>query len=110
MRIILCLIAVLVSSGVNASVAKETKITKVLAGPDYGDLVFVTVSVKPLNLPKCQSNPGHDFAFDPTTDMGKVTLELVMDAYIHQKVVQIAGGNECDNFKNVEDLKYLMLK
>lgn len=95
---------------IHASVVKHTTITKVLAGPEYGDIVFITINNKSESTPKCQNNPGHDYAFDPTTDMGLVTLNLVIEAYVHQKVVQISGTDKCSNFSNVEDLRYIMLK
>ncbi len=96
------------SSSVGASLVEGVKINKVFAGPQFGNNVFISVSVKPASPPSCQSNSTYSYVFDGTTDSGKMTLSIVLSAYAAQNVVNIGGGGVCTNYHNIENLNYII--
>lgn len=95
----------------SASYVDPTKIVGVLAGETYGNTVFLQIEPKPATLPECQKNPLYNYAFDPTTEVGKVTLSMVLTAYASQKDVYLNGYDLCNtNNAGVEDLRQIWLK
>lgn len=111
MKLIIPLILILISTPSVASIVKTAKVKKILAGEVYGNVVFLKVEPKPESTPDCQKNPTFSYAFNPTTDVGQVTLSLVLTAYASQSEVYIDGYDICDNNSaNVENLKQFELK
>jgi len=93
-----------------ASSVDPTKITQVLAGPSYGNKVFLVISNKADITPDCQSNIRYNYVFDGTTEQGKITLSLVLAAYATQKNVWLGGKNTCLLHSSVEDLGHIVVK
>ena len=95
-----------------ASTVESTKIKSILAGQAYGDIVFLQIDPKPENIDAdCQKNAEFNFAFDPTTEIGKVTLSMVLTAYASQNDVYLDGWKICDtNHAGVEDVKQIWVK
>lgn len=109
MKTFLCLsLTVLFTSQVFASNVNPTKITKVLVGPAYGNNVFLTVSIKPSDAPNCQNNTRYSYVFDGTTEVGKMTLSVVLSAYASQKDVWLGGADNCVLHNGVESLKHIV--
>ena len=94
-----------------ASDVETAKIKSILAGKVYGNIVFLEISTKP-NLPDghCQTNPRWNYAFDPTTEIGKVTLSIALTAYASQRDVYLNGYDNCDVYPGVESLRQLLTK
>jgi hypothetical protein len=93
-----------------ASNISTTKITRVLVGPHYGKNVILTISVKPTELPSCQTNTSYSYVFDGTTEEGKMTLSVVLAAYAAQKDVWLGGKNTCSLYGGIEDLAHIVAK
>lgn len=93
----------------SASNYQNAKITKILVGPRYGNTVFLSLNSPP-NTSGCHTNQNYHYAFDGTTEQGKMYLSIALTAYTAQKSVFIAGyDNQCNNFKDVEDLYHLQV-
>jgi hypothetical protein len=69
-------IAIFFSQLSMASSISNTKITQVLMGEQYGNVVFVVLSTKPTTVPGCQTDGSFNYAFDPSTAVGKATLRV----------------------------------
>jgi hypothetical protein len=79
-----------------ASTIDNTKITAILAGEVYGNVVILKISPKPTDTPDCQTNPNFNYGFDPTTEIGKVTLSMALAAYASAKSVYLNGYGDCN--------------
>jgi hypothetical protein len=79
-----------------ASTINSTKITAILAGEVYGNVVLIKISAKPTDIPTCQTNPTLSYAFDPSTVVGKTTLSMALSAYAAGKDVYLNGYNDCN--------------
>ena len=102
-------IAMLICFSTAASSIKNTKISKVLLGPQFGNNVFLVIESKASNLPSCQTNGIYSYVFDGTTAVGKMTLSAVLSAYAAQRTVTIGGANTCSLYGNVENLNYILV-
>jgi hypothetical protein len=100
----------LLSFNTIASTIDNTKISKILIGPQFYNNVFLVLDTKPSNIPGCQTNSAYSYVFDGTTDVGKMTLSAALSAYAAQKFVTIGGGNDCTLYGNVENLNYILVK
>ena len=87
----------------------ETRITGVLAGPFYGDLVFLQLSTRPDVLPNCATNPQYTYVFDASSTSGQHTLALVRLAFEKRQPVWLAGLDTCALFPDTEDLRHIKL-
>lgn len=92
-----------------ASTISDTKISKILIGPQFGNNVFLVLETKPSSVPSCQTNSVYSYVFDGTTEVGKMTLSAALSAYTAQKSVTIGGGNGCTLYGNVENLNYILV-
>ena len=92
-----------------ASSINNTKISKVLLGPQFGNNVFLVIETKATSLPSCQTNGVYSYVFDGTTAVGKMTLSAVLSAYAAQRTVTIGGGHGCTLYGNVENLNYILV-
>lgn len=101
---------ILFSTSIHASDINKTKITQILVGPTYGKKVILVISIKPSELPSCQTNTKYSYAFDGTTESGKMTLSLVLAAYATQKNVWLGGKNTCSIHGGIEDLAHIVVK
>ncbi|MET1257043.1 hypothetical protein [Aliikangiella maris] len=106
----LLILILLFSFNVNASSVEPTKITKILVGPAYGNNVLITVSNKATDTPECQTNNNYQYAFDGSTESGKMTLSVVLAAYASKKDVWLGGYDRCDVFSGTESLKHIVAK
>lgn len=102
------MLALFVTSSSQASSINPTKIVKILAGPDYGNLVFLAIDPEPADIPTCQTNDKWSYVFDGSTEAGKVYLSIALSAYAANKNVWFRGDNSCDLYSNVEDLGYIV--
>lgn len=100
-------LAMMVSSA-QASSVNPTQITGVLVGPNYGTNVILTISNKPAQVPACQTNPGYNYVFDASTEVGKITLSVVLTAYASGKSVWLAGSEQCDVYPGIETLHHIV--
>lgn len=107
MKKYLLVLSMVLSAGmVNATSYTDAKITGVLVGPNYGNTVIVKVDKTP-EISGCHKNPGYNYAFDGSTDEGKIYLSVILAAYAAQKSVSIAGYNDqCT--RDVENLIYVV--
>ncbi len=114
MKYIVAIITLIYVQASVASTVNSTQITSILVGKVYGNVAFIGVSTKPIlsDLPECQTNPNYNYAFDPTTEIGKVTLSIALTAYASQKPVFINGYSNCNLYPSVgvEELRQLMAK
>lgn len=101
-----------VQGSVFASTVDNTKIKSILAGQTYGNVVFLQIDPKPSTIDAtCQQNSQYNFAFDPTTEIGKVTLSMVLTAYASQNDVYLDGDKLCGtNSAGVEDVRQIWIK
>lgn len=104
----LLIIALICCGNALASSVRPTKITKILVGPNYGNTVFITTQNKPTARPECHTNPWYDFAFDGTTESGKMTLSVALAAYTAQKNLWVGGSDTCSIYGGVEDLNHIV--
>jgi hypothetical protein len=93
-----------------ASSVDPTQITRVLVGPNYGTKVILTISNKPAQVPACQTNPGYNYVFDASSEVGKITLSVVLTAYASGKSVWLGGSDQCDIYAGVETLKHIVVQ
>ena len=93
---------------VQASSVDPTKIVKVLAGPNYGNKVFLAIDPKPTNAPACQTNDKWNYVFDGSTEAGRIYLSIALSAYAANKDVWLKGDDSCTIYTNVEDLGYIV--
>ncbi|NQZ08946.1 MAG: hypothetical protein HRT35_17465 [Algicola sp.] len=110
MRKLIVVIAIFFSQLSMASSIGNTKITAVLMGEQYGNVVFVVLSTKPATVPDCKTNGTFSYAFDPSTSVGKATLSLVLAAYTTKKEVTLTGSNSCTLYPDVENLMQIWAK
>ncbi len=103
------MIFALFCAAANGSTVDSTKITNILVGPQFGNRVMLTLSNKPLDAPACQTKT-HSYAFDGTTESGKMTLSVVLAAYAAKKDVTLGGNNTCDLYSGIEDLRYVFVQ
>ncbi|PCK31969.1 hypothetical protein [Pseudoalteromonas piscicida] len=93
-----------------ASSVNPTKITRILAGPGFGNNVMIAVSNKPKDAPSYQANAIYNYAFDGTTETGKMTLSLALAAYAAQKAVWLGGTATCTLYDGIENLKHIVVQ
>ena len=98
----------------NSSIASSingTKIEAILAGEVYGNVVFLKINPKPPTLPGCQTNTIFNYAFNPTTEVGTVTMSMVLTAYAAGSNVYLNGYDVCTtNSAGVEDLRQFQVQ
>jgi hypothetical protein len=99
--------AVMISSAL-ASNVDPTQITRVLVGPNYGTKVILTISNKPAQVPACQTNLGYNYVFDASSEVGKITLSVVLTAYASGRNVWLGGSEQCDVYPGIETLKHIV--
>ncbi len=94
-----------------ASTVGNTKITHVLLGEVYGDIVFIGIETKP-SFPSghCNTHGIYNYVFNPTTEIGKATLSVVLAAYAAQKPIYINGYDTCNLYGSVETLRQIRLQ
>lgn len=111
MRYLFAIVLFSVSQFGLASTVTSTKIKSILAGEVYGNRVFLEVTVKPADSdkPSCQTNTDYNYSFDPSTEVGKVTMAMVLTAYASQKDVYLNGYGLCTTAQ-VEDLRQIWIK
>jgi hypothetical protein len=102
-------LSILCSTGFASGVGTTT-ITKVLAGPNFGNKVFVEVATRPVSVPDCQTNSWWSYVFDATTEAGQATLSIVLLAYASKTTVDIGGTDACSLYTNVESLGHIYVK
>ena len=105
----MALILALLSSSSAFASSNFGKITGVLMGPTYGKTVMIQIDGSP-TFPACKTNGGLAYAFDATTDAGKVTLALALSLYVSGKSAQFTGATPagsataCTIYPGIEDL------
>ena len=110
MKKLIVVICIFFSQLSMASSITSTKITGVLMGEQNGNIVFIVISPKPNPLPSCQTDGSFNYAFDPSTAVGKATLSLVLTAYTSQKEVSLTGNDTCTLYGSVENLSQIWAK
>ncbi len=71
--------------------------------------ILITLAQTPTNGPSCATNSQYQFAFDPTTDLGKSQLSLVLTAYAMGAEVNVGGNNVCSQVADIENLRWIRL-
>ena len=71
--------------------------------------ILITLAQTPTNGPSCATNSQYQFAFDPTTDLGKSQLSLVLTAYAMGAEVNVGGNNVCSQVADVENMRWIRL-
>jgi len=94
----------LISLTANASYTESTKIQEVLVGNDFGTKVLLELTNKPQPASGCNNNSRYSYAFDAGTESGKITLSVVLSAYVAQKEVYISGADVCNVYSGIEDM------
>jgi len=102
------ILTLFIAFSAQASTINPTKIVKILAGPNYGNLVFLYIDPKPATVPACQTNDKWSYVFDGSTDAGKIYLSIALSAYAANKDVWLDGDDSCILYQNVEDLGYIV--
>lgn len=59
-----------------------------------GNVVFLQMAVSPANA-ACADNPNVDYAFDASTQAGKILYATILAAYVSQEEVVIGGTDLC---------------
>jgi len=93
-----------------SSTILSTTIESILVGEVYGNMVFIEISIKPSSEPSCQTNPNYSYVFDPTTEVGKVTMSLLLIAYASGEDVFLNGYDACTIYSGVENLRQIWIK
>jgi hypothetical protein len=99
-----------VSVNVSALPSYSGTINNLLTGKVYQGNVFIQLDGAKNGTSDCQTHPHYDFAFDPTTDEGKVYLSLILTAHSTQKEVTITGYDTCLTRGGIQDLRSIQLK
>lgn len=109
-QLIFIILSILYCSNTAAS-TYEGQISELLMGIPYKTTVIIKVDGSP-SQNGCHSNPSYHYAFDGSTDTGKIILSSVLTAYTTQKVVKFygAGSNSCTQFGGIEDLNQFLLQ
>ncbi len=93
-----------------ASTIMSTKIKSVLVGEVYGNKVFIELTVKPSVEASCQTNSDYSYIFDPTTEVGKITMSMLLTAYASGRDVYLNGYDTCTIYDGVENLRQIWIK
>jgi len=86
------------------------KISRVLMGPIYGSTVIIDVEGTPSDRDACHTNSGYDFAFDGSTEEGKMYLSTILTAYASKMNVNISGYSSCTVYGGIENLFHILLQ
>lgn len=106
---IISLVTLGLSSATEASAPLTGTVEKLEFGPSYRGIVVVDLSGQS-NTP-CASNPnGFDFAFDASTDAGKLVFSALLAAQRSNALVTLLGEGECTLSPTVENLKWMQSK
>ena len=100
------------SSSALASSSYTGKITGIHSGPNVGPITFIIVEgEKQVDVAvPCDNNLWYTYAFDASTEAGKVTLTMAMTAYAANKTVYLGGLETCNLHSSVEDLRWIRLQ
>ncbi len=95
----------------SSTTVNGTEVKSILVGKYYGDKAFIEIESKP-EIPNghCQSNGTYNYVLDTSTELGRLTLSLVLTAYAAKSSILIDGYDTCDTFGGVEDLKQFQLQ
>lgn len=107
MKKLVCVLFLFSIASAQASEITSTTITRVLVGPTYENKVFLTIEPESSGGPNCHTNGSYSYVFDASTESGRITLDLVLEAYNSGTRVWIRGSDDCDLYSNVEDLKFI---
>ncbi|HBC3993124.1 hypothetical protein FZF11_19935 [Vibrio parahaemolyticus] len=92
-----------------ASTALTGQVEKLEFGPSYRGVVVVDLRGESDAL--CADNPnGFDFAFDASTDAGKLVFSALLAAQRSRAPVTLLGEGVCTLSPTVEDLKWMQSK
>ncbi len=106
---IISLVTLGLSSATEASAPLTGTVEKLEFGPSYRGIVVVDLSSQS-NTP-CANNPnGFDFAFDASTDAGKLVFSALLAAQRSNALVTLLGEGECTLNPTVENLKWMQSK
>ena len=83
------------------------KIIRVLTGPTYSNLAFIKIAPDPASRPACSTNTNWHYTVRIDNDTGKATLSVILTAHSSGKTVTVNGFETCNNYPNVDDLKYI---
>ena len=108
MRVLLLICAFVFSLNSYASSITPTKITRILVGPEYGNLVFLSLDPLPSNRPDCNMDTTYMYVFDGTTDAGKMYLSVALAAHMSGGDVRASGNGLCSIFGTAEDLDFIV--
>lgn len=107
-RLLIFFSVLLASQSVYAS-TNNGKIIQILLGPNQGNKVFIVMDGSPVNA-SCHTNSGIHYVFDGGTESGKMTLSVVLSAYVAQKNVTAKGLDTCTLHSGVEDLANILIR
>ncbi|GAA0340405.1 hypothetical protein GCM10009092_01130 [Bowmanella denitrificans] len=103
--------ALLLSTSANAISIFEGKIEAILAGPNYGAMMYIKINrstgTVQNEVQNCD-NPNHDYIVDTSTENGKFYAGLIMAAFMADRTVNIQGYDECSG--DVEILRSIWVK
>ncbi|MGE4478194.1 MAG: hypothetical protein AB7E76_04365 [Deferribacterales bacterium] len=84
-------------------------ITRIYTRPDK-NLILLSVegyNDAVISQPACNTNTSFQYAFDPTTPAGMVTLSTVLAALNSELPVSIKGSGICSVYSSIENLLLL---
>lgn len=110
MKKLLALALLALATGAHALPSFTGKVDSYLTGFNYQGKVYIEASNYSDNTGCRNEGAVFDFAFDGTTDQGKMYLSILMAAHTAQKTVVITGFDTCDNEPGIADLRSIQVK
>jgi len=99
--------AAALSTACSAGDIEATIITNLGIGTQYGNMVFVAVSLGKNANPSCSTNGTWAFVLPLTTPLQNQMLATLLAARTSQTPVSLYGSGVCDTYSGVETLQVI---
>ncbi|AWF81794.1 hypothetical protein BTJ40_13695 [Microbulbifer sp. A4B17] len=109
MRILVVVLLSFYSAFSNAELTYSGKISQIHTGPQYQGRIFIETEDTPTGEVTCSTNASFSFAFEGTTEEGKMYLSILLSALAAKRDVVIKSSDDCSIYSNVADLRNLSI-
>ena len=93
------------STASHAGSVTDAVITKLAVNKQFGDIVFISVTLTKDSTPACHTNGSWTFVMPLTSEQDKKYYALLLAARTTQTPVTLVGTSTCDHFGSIESLQ-----
>jgi hypothetical protein len=109
-KLALATVCILATGLALAGTIDSATITRLMGDENYGDKLFIDVSMSHSDPIECQTNKSWEFVLDMSTPQGEHYYSMLLTAYASKQPVLLGGAGVCSLHGDIEDLRRIELK